>query len=262
LASLHSQRSPDYSRQPGAWISTDIFFVRAKPIRYVTMPLLNWAFFVAAALWIADRIRSKSLLAVNAAMTAVILFLLISFPARDWARSEDVEKADQQLATLDVENGVPDIKLTKSIFPNVELINQYSPELQKNHLSIYYNGPAEWLGKPLNAFFKNFGPAQNGKITLTLPIQHGLELAGTADIPAHTSLTDPQILFANAEGQIVGFGRHLHAGVAHQLASAWPPAPLQWVGFINLTFDSHAIHAYLVSGSKLFPLNVQIPSVR
>ena len=88
---------------------------------------------------------------------------------------------------------------------------------------------------------------------------HGLELAGTANVPDHTSLTDPQILFANATGQIVGFGRHLRAGVPHQLAHAWPPASLQWVGFINLRFDSHALHAYLVSGSKLFPLDIPIP---
>ncbi len=237
----------------------DKSFSAAKQARYLTMPLLNWSFFAAAALWIADRIRSKMLQAVSTGLIVAFFALLLSNQVTDWARSHDKVKADEQLATLDVENGVTDLKLTKKIFPNTAYISRFAPLLQKNRLSIYYNGPAEWLGTPITAFMNDLGPTQEGEVTFTFPVQGGIELAGTAGVPPHTRLTDPQIVFANFKGEIVGFGRRIRAGVPHQLANSWPPAPLQWVAFINFSFDTHEIRPYLVSGARLFPLDMRIP---
>ncbi len=239
----------------------DKLFFAAKPVRYVTLPLLNWAFLVIAGLWIADRIRSKALLMLNTSLIAAILVFSMAPRLKKWERAREVEIADQQLATLDIENGVPDLAITKSIFPNLAFVTRFSRVLQLRHLSIYHNGPAEWLGTPISEFLNDFGPAQNGALTFTFPVNGGLELAGTANIPPYLSLTDPQIVFFNAQGQLIGFGRHLRAGVPHQLAHAWPAAPLQWVGFVNLSFDARSVRAYLVTGPRLFPLEIQIPAI-
>lgn len=237
----------------------DKTFSAAKQGRYLSMPLLDWGFFAAAALYIADRVPSNILRAMSMGLVAALLVLLVSDQTKSWAGAHDTVKAGEQLATLDVENGVTDLKLTKKIFPNTAYISRFAPLLQKNRLSIYYNGPAEWLGTPITAFINNLGPVQKGEVTFTFPVQGGIELAGIGSVPPHTSLTDPQIVFSNAKGEIVGFGRRLWAGVPAQLANAWPPAPLQWVGFINFSFDTHGIRAYLVRGLKLFPLQMQIP---
>ncbi len=235
----------------------DTHYTGAEAARYITLPLVSWAVFVAAGIWTSARSGWK--IPGPWAITVIIsLLLLIGLPKlRWWFRDHQEQFAERQFATLAVENGVTDDNVMAMLFPDPGFVRRYLPVLRGEHLSIYSNGNNNVLGEPLSNLGQIVSGAVSGRITYTFPVENGLELAGRRSGRG-------KILLANEKRQTVGFGRSLAAG--------WPaciPLPRSqlssnWVGFANLTIPSAAISAYERTPAGLIALGspVPVPAIR
>jgi hypothetical protein len=111
-----------------------------------------------------------------------------------------------QLAGLAVQMNIFDPGVMLNLFPwNPSYVEQCSPILRRDHLSVYYKGYGNWLGHRLNEFAKLVNAPVHGAITYTYPVLGGVEVGGWADdsqvlsakpgfccpaIPARSSVSD------------------------------------------------------------------------
>jgi len=243
----------------------DVTFAGAKPPRYITVPLMNWAVFILLCLWISSRVRFK-ILSPRVTACFIILLLAMYLPKlRDWLMLMDDDYSDQQLGALSVENDLADPNLLHKVFISVDFVLRFLPELREQHLSIYYKGRDRWLGKPVTQFSRPLDAFIPGQLLHTFPVRGGVEVVGWAD---GSILRRPYswVLLANERGDILGFGRHFPAGFPAVLRSDDTPPSLAWVGFANLATPSRSISAYVIDPRRggLFPIagSVPVPAVQ
>jgi hypothetical protein len=236
----------------------DPYFTSAKTERYVTLPLVTWAVFILACLWISSRGRWK--VAAPAAITFVVaVLLLVGFPKlRWWMQARDAAHANEQLGSLALEDGLDDQSLILNVFPDPPAVDLWSQELRSARLSIFYKGSSRWLGRPAQQYAPFATPVATGEITYTFPVASGIEIAGWMD---ESQLRDGKgrILFTNEKNQIVGFGRKLPAGFPPVLQNPRTPPSLGWVGFVNLKIPTKVFSTYAVNKRGLLLLQGPTP---
>lgn len=251
----------------------DPSFGGAKPPRYITVPLMNWAVFILLSFWISAKARFRFL--SPPLLTCIFSFLLLlNLPKlRDWTALITKDYSEQQLSSLAMENDIFDPNLLRKIFISPDFIMQYVPELRQQHLSIYYKGRDRWLGKPLTQFSPVSKAVISGEITNTFPVKGGVEIMGWADssqlrLADNTQLrrTYTWVALANESGRIVGFGRRIAAGFPSNLLSDTLPGSLGWVGFANSSVPAQSISAYAVDSRRggLFkiPGSISMPALQ
>lgn len=237
----------------------DPTFEAAKPPRYITVPLVNWAVLVALCLWLVARRKWR---AVYPAMVFSLIVLIAAglFRLNWWVKDSTSEFADAQEAILSLEDNLAVTRLMLKIYPAQGFLHQMLPVLQHNHLSIYYKPRSRWLGEPAARFGKILTTVTPGSITKVFPVPSGMEVSGWA----YDGGSTPQfrwLVLANETGHIVGFGERFPAGI--------PDDPLLggnvsgqlpiWIGFANPSVKSAAYRAYLVTPVGLSPLGSSVP---
>ncbi len=244
----------------GRMAPSDPTFFAAKQARYLTVPLMNWAVFIFACIWVSTRCHWKF---VNPPALAIVfgVLLMVALPKLRWWLADDAGKvAEQQLAALGIEDGLRDTYLIGKIFPDPGFVLHFLPEMRENHLSIYYKPRDKWLGRPLETFSPLHSNPIPGEITYTYPLHSGFEVAGWADESAERRSYD-WVVLANEGRQIVGFGRRIPAGFPDSARGIRTPPSLGWVGFVNLSVKTKSVFAYVLDSHRrgLFPIAGSFP---
>ncbi len=221
---------------------SDPKFLAALAARYVTLPLVNWAVLLLVLLWISARLKWELLSTSAITILACLCLIGLTSSLHSWITGNGSFIADQQVATLSVENGLLDPALEEKLYPDPAFATSMLPVLQRDQVAIYSGTPElSWLGKPAGSVFGTCSEQQPGMVSSVLPIQGGFELAGPV-----SSVGAPKIVFVDERSRIIGFGEEVYAGVPAAIAR---PAPGRqyWVGFINSRYGSKSFSAYLVS---------------
>lgn len=146
-----------------------------------------------------------------------------------------------------------------NLFPwDPNYVEHCSPVLRQNHLAVFYKGYGNWLGHPVRAFAAPLNTSIHGEITYTYPVLGGVEVSGWAD-DSHLTGGKGWILLSNDDGQIVGFGRKLPAGLPETVDNSRTPPSLGWVGFVSLNYAVKNVTAYVIGKRGLFALRGATP---
>jgi hypothetical protein len=217
----------------------DTTFITATASRYLTIPLANWGALLIALIWLSGTCRWR-LVSPRAIVLTAVVVLLVTFPKlMPWVSSNDVFFAQQQWATLTVENGLFDPDIARFIFPGPAFIKPLVQLLRDDHLSLFYKGYSASLGQPFTSRFPQPSrQSRHGGVTQIHPVSGGLEIVGWTD-----GARPERVAFVNESGRIIGLGRKLPAGVPPNLPPDTPSA-LAWVGFINSNFESNSFVTY------------------
>jgi hypothetical protein len=124
----------------------------------------------------------------------------------------------------------------------------------------------DWLGRPASSIFRFVSDKrQAGAITASYPLESGLVVLGWTDSPRR--IWRPQeLVFLDDQERIVGFGRKLPGAFPRGLALSVTPQSIDWVGFVNLRFQSKSFSSYSIeaSGTTLVPVGkpTAVPPIR
>ncbi|MGI9071326.1 MAG: hypothetical protein ACR2JB_08430 [Bryobacteraceae bacterium] len=234
---------------------SDMTFTAAKASRYLTIPLANWGALLIALIWLSAR-RGWKLVSPKTIVLASSVLLFVTFPKfGPWLYGNDLLFAQQQWATLSVENGLFDLAIARYLYPDPPFIRPFLQYLRDDHLSLFYRGYNLSLGQP---FTSRFSPpstqSRPGRVTQILPVSGGLELVGWTD-----GSRPERFVFVDQSARIVGLGRKLPAGFPPALSRDTPPS-LAWVGFINLSFGSKSFSTYSFGHHQGRPTPIAGPS--
>jgi hypothetical protein len=234
---------------------SDMTFTAAKASRYLTIPLANWGALLIALIWLSAR-RGWRLVSPKTIVLASSVLLFVTFPKlAPWLYGNDLLFAQQQWATLSVENGLFDPAIARYLYPDPPFIKPFLQYLRDDHLSLFYKGYSLSLGQP---FPSRFPPpsaqSRPGRITQILPVSGGLEVVGWTD-----ASRPERFVFVDESARIVGLGRKLPAGFPPAL-SPDTPTSLAWVGFINLRFGSKSFSTYSFGPHQGRPTPIAGPS--
>jgi hypothetical protein len=236
----------------------DPTFSSAKPARYLAGPLVTWGVFILLCLWFSDRLRSKVVSPYVVAFVIAVLMLLGLPKLRWWLRGADADNANEQLAALAMKTGLQDPTVELNIFPDPPAVNYWAKGLRENHLSVFYKGLTNWIGRPARSFAIRVDSTVPGEITYTFPVLDGVEVAGWVDGSELRGSTK-WILLTNESGEIAGFGTKLPAGFPPVVQNPRTPPSLGWVGFVNLKCPVKQISAYLVKNGSLLAIHGFVP---
>ncbi|MBV8072739.1 MAG: hypothetical protein JO270_22740 [Acidobacteriaceae bacterium] len=232
----------------------DAHYGGAEAPRYITLPLVSWALFVSAAIWVSG--KSGWRMCRPWAIIAVIsMLLLLGFAKlRWWFQNSYTFFGEAQVATMAVESGVMDNNLLVVLFPAPQVVRDVARRLQADRLSVYHDGTADLLGKPLDKIGRITGSTAPGRLTYSFPVEHGLEVAGFLD-----RKSSGRIVMANESRQVVGFGRSFPEGFPGWIPIANPRGSRKWIGFANLTYTSRSISAFVITSAGLLRLGASVP---
>jgi hypothetical protein len=99
-----------------------------------------------------------------------------------------------------------------------------------------------------------------GEITLTYPVDSGVEIAGWADMSG-SNRSYRWVLLGNERAQIVGFGEKLPAAFPGTIRSSKTPPSLGWVGFVNLHYATEFVSAYLIDERRSGLIPIGSPTI-
>ncbi len=153
-------------------------FGAATATRYVTLPLTNWAVLLCGIIWLASRSRWPRTLPLVLALLAVLIpeHFFSRLERSDWARGTVDTFADQQWASLSVENGLVTPEVKRILFGDPASVDRLLRILRGNHLSIFDRADNRMLGKRMESLPVDKPIA--GQIAYTVPVEGGWELAG------------------------------------------------------------------------------------
>ena len=232
----------------------DPHYSGAEPARYITLPLVSWAVFVSAAIWVSAKCRWK-IFGPWTIGALVSILLLLGFPKlRWWFQNSQATFGEARVATAAVESGILDDNLMVLLFPAPWVVRAYAPKLSSDHLSIYHDVRSDLLGRPLDSIGKIMASSAAGRTTYSYPVEHGLEVAGFID-----RKNNGGIVLANENQQIVGFGRSFAEGFPAWIPVANTRLSRKWVGFANLTYASKSISAFAMTSAGLVRLGDSVP---
>ncbi len=241
---------------------SDFYFSGAKATRYVAPLIVNWAVFVAIAMWMAALGRWRKFL-VPVLLAGTAFLLAISFlKLRWWLEQSTRAFVDEQVTELSIENGVTDRRLLRSVFPDPGFVTKYLPALASHHESIFYENRANWLGKALAELGPPSEAVATGGVTTIFPVVSGVEVAGWAN--TGTGSPFERLVLADERGTIIGLGRRPADGIPSQLLSNATPARWAWIAFAPARYGAGKFSVYgiepgtkklrRIAGSWNFPL--------
>ncbi len=177
---------------------------------------------------------------------------------RWWLQARDAQYANEQLATLSLQDGLRDPNLIVHVFPDPISMDLWLENLRPGRLSIFYKDRSKWLGRSARQFALPVNTHAAGEVTYMVPVLSGLEVIGWADESQLSGATG-WILLTNEKNQIAGFGRKLPAGFPPFLESLRAPVSLSWVGFVDLQVPTKLFSAYVINKRGLLPLQGATP---
>ncbi len=222
----------------------DPAYIAAKAARYVSLPLVNWAVLLLALVWISARMKWE-LLSVSAIAVLCSLFVIgITSTLRPWVTGNGSFIADQQVATVSVENDVLDPDFEGKLYPDPGFVPKMLAVLRRNHLAIYSGLPQlSWLGRNASSVFQSCDIREPGGVSGVFPVQGGFEITGSTSLGLGAS----DVVFVNERNIVVGFGEEIEAGVPAVIAPEHAAQGKEWVGFINSAYGSQSFSTYLVT---------------
>jgi len=222
-------------------------FSSARVIRYLLVPLLNWAVVVLLCLWMSARLGWRLFSTRRLTVVFSVLLLVSTYKLRSWQEVNARSFSGYQVAALSLENGLIDPEIISRIFPSPQFLHIFVPLLKKDNLAMFYRRRDAWIGRNMADFSGTRATKIAGAITYTYPVEHGLALVGWVNSDDGRD-PFPRILLANERGQIVGFGRRpLAAGLPPEWQTWQTPEAESWVAFANLNVPSNRITAYAVT---------------
>ncbi len=221
-------------------------FADAKPMRYVTVPLLNWAVFLLICFWVSSRRRWKIFSPPPIAVACIVLLAVGFLKLKAWQQRAAEDFATQQLVALSVEDGLRDRMLLRKIFPQPEFTFDLLDYFREHRMSIFASHRYQWVGQPADKFSQPIPETAIGHVSYVFPVLGGLEVVGWLDTSGQ-HLQPQWILLTNEKRQIVGFGRKLPAGFPSYLNAPDVPYSLAWAGFVDLQIRSQTYSAYVVT---------------
>ncbi|MDQ2840520.1 MAG: hypothetical protein M3Y72_05665 [Acidobacteriota bacterium] len=231
---------------------SDPNFLAALAARYVTLPLVNWAVLVLVLLWISARLKWELLSPSAISILACLCLTGLTSSLHPWITGNGSFIADQQVATISVENGLLDPVFEQKLYPDPGFATSMLPVLRRNDVAIYSGTPElSWLGKRAGSLFGSCSERQQGKVSSVVPVQGGFEVVGPV-----SSTHAPKVVFVDERSRIVGFGEEVNAGVPAAIAQTPADGQRYWVGFINSRYGSKSFSTYLVShhGAAICPI--------
>jgi hypothetical protein len=224
---------------------SDPNFIAALAARYVTVPLVGWALLLMLLLWLSARLKWK--LASPAIIILLSSLCLASavHKLKPWVEGSGSFVADQQVATVSIENGVADTDFSSKLYPDREYLRNMLDILKRNKLSIYSDSfsPSP-LGKPLRSVLEICPQSQSHIAILSVyPILGGFQIVAVAP----RSLSYSELLFTDEHGKLIGLGREIPAGKPMVVLNPSPKKGTYWIGFINARYEAKTFSAYGVS---------------
>jgi hypothetical protein len=246
----------------GRMDTSDPTFTAARAFRYLSVPQMNWAASVLLLFAVISPLP-KAGRYLPAFASAIAVLLWIALPKLSpWLGGVTSYLTEQQLATLEIESGLRDSHwIETKLYPDTGFIEAMLSRLKAHKLSIYYGRRTGYLGRSLVSVASvRPGERVPGQIVVATPVESGMELRGWADRSGR-KLPAASLLFTDASGKIVGFGRQFPAGFPPVLASPDIPSSLAWVGFISKGTHSTLISAYVEApgGKNVYPLGRPMP---
>lgn len=204
-------------------------FQGSKEARYVLVPLIGWAWlFQSGFLHLAKQTVNTSKRALVLGFFSVFL-IFMQIRLERWIRTHADFVANEQWASLGLENGLTDDALATAIFPSAGFVDHFLPVLKANHLSIFANDEVGWLGRNAG-FLPQPRRIASGEVSRIWWIGSGLAvIVNTTDAAVQPG---DILVFINQSHSIVGIGKRLPAGLPKRLATQGS-LKHGWAGFIN-----------------------------
>jgi hypothetical protein len=232
----------------------DLGFSNAKAARYLTLPLLGWAFSVPLVSTVSLREKWRIFPVRTILLLTVALVGFMQIRLGRWLRTNDDYVSHQQWAAVSLENGVFDPANVGSLFPEQAFVQQHLPILKRYRKSIFADPALDFLGQNFRAVFPQASRRpEAGSILRTIRVPGGISVVGWA---AHSDGGGAAVILVNETGEIVGLGRRLRAGLPRELSPLAGKADLTWVGYINDRYSSKSFVPYLVGPHVASPLPV------
>jgi hypothetical protein len=238
----------------GRMDASDPRFTNAKASRYLTVAITAWAALILLVIWLIARLRPNAVLAP--ALVIAILLALGCFKLRWSTYLGQRDQADIQEAALGIESGLRSPQLMRRIFPDPDLIDTLLARLQRNRLSIFYRGPATWIGKPVTRLGAIAGSRFEGGIVKIVRFPSGAEIFGWDNYRRSHF-----ILLVNTTGRIAGLGERFAIAVPRDAAAFNMPGRFPWVGFISGRLEE-SYRAYVIFPGKDRLSQIEICSTR
>jgi len=232
----------------------DKTFLSPRAVRYITVPMLNWAAVVLLGYWISARAQWRILTARGMTLAYTLLLLIGMYKLRSWRETNEASFKDSQLAAMSIDVGLTDPELISRIFPSPAFLEIFMPAMKTQHLALFDKRHDEWLGTDMQTrFFKVLDAKMPGEISYVRPVEKGLEVVGWAN---SSDVRDPypRILLANERGQVVGWGRRPGAGFPSDWLTLNTPEHESWVAYANLAIPSKTIGVYAVTRRGLMAI--------
>lgn len=224
----------------------DPSFAGAKPVRYVTPILVNWAVLIVLLFWIRPHgLSSQRFTPLFGVLIAALL--LFSFRRLGgWVHAGEQSFVNAQTAELSIEDGLREHDLMQSaLFPDYRFIEQYLPQLQSLHLATFYEDRARWLGKPLREFFRVRSSPAVGEVVKLTAKQSGYEALGWAKDPGLRGFET--VVLANHDGQIIGFGRRNALALPFGIAPLSHTTKETWIAYVSSQRAGDPFSVYVLS---------------
>jgi hypothetical protein len=178
------------------------------PGRYFTGPFLFWSSAFILSLYHAA--KARLLFAGTALAVAGLTIGTLS-----WQLWESVNwqtyyrRIDAAASGFFV--GASDPQYMAEMFPDQRLLDHWAPYLKDQHLSVFADRRAAWLGDNIHRLFPpNSAETCRGRVDESAPAGvSALRLLGYVAGPGLSLNRKTDILFADASGKIVGLGRSL-----------------------------------------------------
>ncbi len=94
----------------------DKTFLSARAVRYITVPMLNWAAVILLGYWSAAHGRSRIFTARGMTLAYAILLMIGMYKLRSWRETNEAPFQDSQLAAMSIDVGLTDPELISRIF--------------------------------------------------------------------------------------------------------------------------------------------------
>lgn len=219
----------------------DPMLISPRAARYVTLPLENWGTLVLTLIWITARLNLGRWLPALMGLIVAVCLWRVGPRLNPWISGNDSFIADQQVATLAVENGLLDPAFNSKLYGDPRFVPAMLPVLSNNHLAIFSGTPEmSWLGRSVDTAVRSCAGQQASTSSAVFPVEGGFAVVGNQPLASRNA----RVLFVNDKSRIVGFGERMPAGVPAIAGGQLSGHSRHWVGFLNSSYGGSSFSTF------------------